>query len=714
MKWAGNNRGFQVPLYLLPGFKLAGYFYFDYCPVFPQAGLKALVCVILLLALSAPPIRGEEIPTVELRTGETEVDLESWTGYLKESAPNLDPRHLFSPEGDALFTLNRRPLLSFGITDTGYWFKFRVVNRSPSDAWYLELGYPQLDRVSLFEDDGKGGLMEKHSGDALPVSARFNPSHQIITPVSLPPGVEKTFLIRIHHLSNLIVPLTLYSQQGHDEAVRNEVFFLGMVFGVVLLGLLFSLSVYFYQRWRMFLYHSLFTVSVGSFVASLIGLPEDVFWQKFPEGNNAQYFIGLFLSLGFSAQFTRHFLRLWRWFPGMDRVLLLLFWVTLGLSLTVLTLPALVLSLLGYGLAILLLILFLIASLVTWHSGDSLGRSYLICMSLVLVTVLFMFLSAIDLVGAGRWVIQMMQVSLAGEVLMLAVLLGNALRPLAAGSVSRPDPSSGEPGVASGWVKPTPTLESAHLLQVKALGGMEVRRDNKPISFGARALSRPQVLFMELLLLAPESAMETALCESLWPDADADQARNSLKTTVFRLRQIIGAECIAYQSGRVSLNLEQCRIDALVFAAEWEELSAVKTLDLRWAHRAGNTLALYQGPFLKNYEHAGVLSRREDLRRKYMALVIRLAAYYRGAGRRDEAESLLQEGLFREPLVEAFYQQLMIWCQEDGRWSEGLRVFQELTSQLKNLLGVHPAQESQRIYHQLRAKQMAEGSPQQP
>ena len=86
-----------------------------------------------------------------------------------------------------------------------------------------------------------------------------------------------------------------------------------------------------------------------------------------------------------------------------------------------------------------------------------------------------------------------------------------------------------------------------------ALGRFEIVKEGTPLRFNGKAQQKPLAMLKALIALGGRNVSEFHIAEALWPDSDGDMQHQSLATTLYRLRQILGEkemiEYIAKQFG---------------------------------------------------------------------------------------------------------------------------------------------------------------------
>lgn len=152
-----------------------------------------------------------------------------------------------------------------------------------------------------------------------------------------------------------------------------------------------------------------------------------------------------------------------------------------------------------------------------------------------------------------------------------------------------------------------------HPVVARLLGGFELEVDGEDVLATARASRRPLDLFKCLVALGGSDVPGGAVTDALWPEADGDKAAAALKTTLARLRKLVGRDAIRLRRGRLSIDETCCYVDALVL----ERALQGNGSRLPREHLA----ALYRGPFLPREDVPWVLGYRERLQVRYQRVI---------------------------------------------------------------------------------------------
>jgi two-component SAPR family response regulator len=242
-------------------------------------------------------------------------------------------------------------------------------------------------------------------------------------------------------------------------------------------------------------------------------------------------------------------------------------------------------------------------------------------------------------------------------------------------------------------------------VRIYALGGFSLALRGIPFLGGTKPSRRPMDLLKALIANGGGLIAASTLADMLWPDADGDDARNSLQVAVYRLRRLLRCDsAVVVQDGRISLDRERAWVDAWAFEREAARvLQAEEDPRLVLAGAAG-ALELYRGHlFAHEPDQPWMLSYRERLRMTWGRVVRQTGAMQESSGRWERAAELYQKALELDPLLEDLYRRLMLCQQRAGERSAALHTYECCRQQLVRVLGVSPSLETERLYRALRS-----------
>ena len=235
-------------------------------------------------------------------------------------------------------------------------------------------------------------------------------------------------------------------------------------------------------------------------------------------------------------------------------------------------------------------------------------------------------------------------------------------------------------------------------IKVYTLGRFDLLIDGKTPEYSRKIPKKVLALLKAIIAHGSKNIPEQKLIDALWPDEEGDAARRSLSATLHRLRKLLlDTKAIRQSGGELTLDEKICWIDACAFDKRLQG-------GLGAGDPEADPTALYRGAFLAQEEDAPwAVPRREQLRARFIQVVIKQCASLEAAERYEQAIELYLRGVEADNLVEVFYQGLMRCFGKLDRRTEAASAYRRLRQTLSVTLGVLPSVESQRMFDSLRA-----------
>jgi signal transduction histidine kinase len=222
--------------------------------------------------------------------------------------------------GSELFRDAGQGVPNFRFTESAYWFRFSVLNRTVFNSLILEIGYPLLDRVSLFYPDGEGTFKEVISGDSLPFSHRAKEHRSITFLVEQSFGTTIEYYLRVSSESSLQVPVRVYTEASFAEMQRNENTLLGGFYGIVCVMILFNGLLWFCLRDHTYLFYVLHLATYLTTQVALNGDGHRYLYGDYPALGNTALPVVTFLGFLSVFCFNRKFLLLTEYSRVFDKI----------------------------------------------------------------------------------------------------------------------------------------------------------------------------------------------------------------------------------------------------------------------------------------------------------------------------------------------------------------------------------------------------------
>lgn len=219
--------------------------------------------------------------------------------------------------------------------------------------------------------------------------------------------------------------------------------------------------------------------------------------------------------------------------------------------------------------------------------------------------------------------------------------------------------------------------------ELRLLGGFSLHVSGSPVALPMH--SRRVLAYLSLDHVQSFSCDRGVLAERLWPDAETERSRASLRTALWRIRQV-SPQLVLVQPETVRLG-QGVGVDVHRFRHIADrmigDLDAHTTESARVV--AGST------ELLPGWDESWLVLAREQLRQARLHALEASAAYLRRARRFPEAIDAMLDVIAEEPLRESAHTALIDAYLSEGNASEALRQFDRFAALLWYELGIRPS-----------------------
>ncbi|MBA1203032.1 hybrid sensor histidine kinase/response regulator [Pseudomonas capeferrum] len=338
-----------------------------------------------------------------------------------------------APRFASRFRPHDQPVLNAGYSTSVFWLKvdlsYNATLATPTRQWLLELAYPPLDHLELFLPDQQGGYrLVQRTGDALPYASRQIRQDNYLFEVPLRPGQSTTVYLRLHSQGSIQAPLTLWSAEAYLEQQPTRLYVLGIIYGVLLVMLVYNLVIYISVRDISYLYYILYIASFGLYQVSVNGAGVAYFWPDSPWWANAATPLFIGAAGFFGCQFARHFLQMARLGRGFDCLLQVLMAGGVLVMLLAVSMPYGVALRMATVLALLFTVSIFAAGLYAWSRGLRVARYFIVAWTAFLLGGLVNTLMVLGYLPNVFLTMYASQLGSALEVALLALALADRIK----------------------------------------------------------------------------------------------------------------------------------------------------------------------------------------------------------------------------------------------------------------------------------------------
>jgi len=259
-------------------------------------------------------------------------------------------------------------------------------------------------------------------------------------------------------------------------------------------------------------------------------------------------------------------------------------------------------------------------------------------------------------------------------------------------------------------------------VRIRLLGGFSVSVGSRTIEGSAWRLRKAASLVKLLALSSGHRMHREQVMDILWPELGTRAAANNLRQVLHVARRVFDPDPSA-ASRYLSLKGEQlalCPGEQLWVDVEAFEGTAAAARRSKDPAAFRTAIELYSGELLPEdrYEE-WAQTRREELRRLCLTLLIELASLYEVRGEHEPAVEELRRVIAEEPTLEEAHAGLMRLYALSGRRGEAMAQYGGLSEVLSTRLGAEPSAATRRLGDEiatggLRSSHFAAIRPEEP
>lgn len=186
---------------------------------------------------------------------------------------------------------------NFGFISDVIWVRFATeIPEGNRNEWYLEIGYPLLNKIDIFTPDSDGGYEAKRYGTRVPFAQRDIPYHNVLVRLKNSPGTH-TYYLRIESESSMSIPLRILSSGSVISEINTQKTIFGIFYGALLIILTYNLLLAFHMRESTYLWYGIFIIALTMISVSLNGYGFQYLWPNTLWVNNLVPFLLFFAEV---------------------------------------------------------------------------------------------------------------------------------------------------------------------------------------------------------------------------------------------------------------------------------------------------------------------------------------------------------------------------------------------------------------------------------
>jgi signal transduction histidine kinase len=178
------------------------------------------------------------------------------------------------------FTASKTDVPNLQISPFSNWARFSITNQTDLNRLLLEVEYPTIDEITLYEILPRGGYHVVDLGQFQPYRERPYDHQNYIFPLELAKGETREFYLKVKAGEQAQLPMYLGSETAMNVKNTERNFIFGVYIGIILVMALYNLFIYVSIRDRSYLVYVTYIICVGLTQASQQGYTFRFLWPN--------------------------------------------------------------------------------------------------------------------------------------------------------------------------------------------------------------------------------------------------------------------------------------------------------------------------------------------------------------------------------------------------------------------------------------------------
>lgn len=283
---------------------------------FPHKNLPLLLLLVLFVST---PLAADD--RLVLKEKMKEVALGTIGSFFWDQSGELQINDIITQHYENRFFKQENPLPAFGFQDKVLWFRFVLVNPlNKLQTRFLEIDYPTLDIVELYQKSDLESWELKRAGDNVPFGLGREDTPSIVFKLSIPARTSEAFYVRVNTKASYSFPAVLLNSEGYMKKRGMEHLVVGTFLAILLIMVFFSATIYIIVRDISYLYYAAFITGLGLYAFTLKGITGFYIWAPLGIYSDRGLSVMIFAMVMPAIVFTKEFLELKRRDPPINRL----------------------------------------------------------------------------------------------------------------------------------------------------------------------------------------------------------------------------------------------------------------------------------------------------------------------------------------------------------------------------------------------------------
>lgn len=208
------------------------------------------------------------------------------------------------------FKLTKSEVPNLGISESVFWIKIRISNKSQEEHLLLNIMLPTLDNVEFYSPNDKGGYNLLIEGEQFPFFQRKYIDTDYLFDINIPKDSIKTVYFKISSKEGIQLPIVLGTESEIYTQIKNRDILSGIYFGIMIALILYNFFIFLSVKDKTYIYYVVYIFLILITQTVLQGYPFQYLWPNYPTFAQKSLFIIPSLVSIAGLEFIRLFLQL--------------------------------------------------------------------------------------------------------------------------------------------------------------------------------------------------------------------------------------------------------------------------------------------------------------------------------------------------------------------------------------------------------------------
>ena len=352
-------------------------------------------------------------------------ELSPYIEYLEDPGGTLEIEDILLDYRDSgEWKQNNDSVPNLGFSNSAYWFRITIVN--PTEYPFvrlLEIAYPLLDSVAMYQYEGDQLMANFIAGNAIRFRSRPIKHRHLVFPIEVTAETQSQIYLRVKSAHGIQLPMHMWEERVFWTEDQWDLAWQFLYYGLMSVMIVYNLFLAWGIRDRIYLFYVLTMASVGGFQMILHGSAYQFIWPGLPEWNAMSMAVFIPLSNAVAGLFSNYMLRIDEKFPKYYAALRLSIIASFFLAALSLVVPYHIIVPIEALFVMVSSTIVAIACIKRWPDGEREARIFTVAWFVFVAGCILMAMNKFAILPYNWFTENLMQVGSAIETVLLSLAL---------------------------------------------------------------------------------------------------------------------------------------------------------------------------------------------------------------------------------------------------------------------------------------------------